>query len=66
MIARTEVRDPSHADVTRLVHVAPLALTADASAKGMLRVQNVIDVARRHTDYAPRTLMDVSSVTAAG
>ena len=66
MIALIEVRDLSHADATRLVHVALLASTVDASVRGTSRVQNVIDAARRHTDYAPRTLMDASSVTAAG
>lgn len=65
-IARIKVQDPSHADVTKLVHAAPRALTADASVKGTSRVQNVIDAARQRTDYAPRTLMDASSVTAAG
>lgn len=63
-IAHTEVRDPSHADVAQLVHAARLASTADANVKGTSRVQNVIDAARRHTDYAPRTLMDASSVIA--
>lgn len=65
-IAYIKARGPSRADVTRLVHAAPHASTADVSAKGMSRVQNVIDAARRHTDYAPRTLMDALSVTAAG
>lgn len=65
-IARIEIKDPNHADATRLVHAALLASTVDASVRGTLRVQNVIDVAHRHTDYAPRTLMDASSVTAAG
>jgi len=65
-IAHTEVQDPSHADVTRLVHAALLASTADASAKETLRVQYVINAARQHTDYAPRTLMDALSATAAG
>lgn len=65
-IARTEAPDPSHADATRLARAALRASTADASAKGMLRVRNVIGAARRHTDYMPRILMDASNVTAAG
>jgi len=59
-----EIR-PSYAAVTKLAHAALLASTTDASAKGTSKVHNVINAARRHMDYAPRTLMDASSVTAA-
>lgn len=66
-IARMEApRHPSYADATKLARAALCASTVGASAKGMLRVQNVIGAARRHTDYVPRILMDASNVTAAG
>jgi len=65
-IAHTEAPDRSHADAMKLARVALRVSTADASVKGMLRVQNVIGAARRHTDYVPRILMDASNVTAAG
>lgn len=65
-IAHIEVQDPSHADVMKLVHAPLLASTVDASAKETSKDRNVIDAARRHMDYAPRALMDASSVTAAG
>jgi len=64
-IAYIEVQDPNHADAMKQVRIALRALMVDANAKGTLRGPNVIGAARRHTDYALRTLMDASSVTAA-
>jgi len=65
-IVYIEVQDPNHADAMRQVRVALRALMADANAKEMSRGPNVIAAAHRRTDYALRTLMDASSVTAAG
>lgn len=66
MIVHTEALDPNRADATRLARTARRASTANANAKETSRVQNAISAARRHMDYVPRTLMDASSVTAAG
>lgn len=65
-IARTETQDPNHADAMKQVRAALRALTADANAKETSRARNVIGAGHRHTDCARRTLMDASSVTAAG
>lgn len=65
MIARAR-HTSRHADATRPARSARCASTTDANAKGTSRARNAIGAARRHTDYALRTLMDASSVTVAG